>query len=105
MTQKVSIEDWHRHHMLAAGAQGWCLSEVGLANTPNYLELQRFDDAESVGQDWGISIPQLDGDDQAAKAFEAAWRRGEDHALLAYQILKFNSPSEFEYWGMDNWHR
>jgi hypothetical protein len=105
MSNRVDITDWHAHHVLTAGARGWCLSEVGLSGTPHFLEVQRLDDAAGVSVDWGIQVPQLSGDDHAVQVFKQAWLNGEDHATLAYQILKHASPSEFEYWHMNTWRR
>ena len=105
MTRALNMDDWHQHHVLAAGAQGWCLSEVALPNTAHYLEIQRLDDAEGVGRDWGITVPQLDDDAAAVAALRAAWLAWQEHALLAYHILKHHSPSEFLYWGMGEWRR
>ena len=103
MAIKVNMDDWHNSHVLLAAAQGWCISEVGIEGSAHYLEIQRLDDALAVGLDWGVTIPQLDGDEAAVSALRAAWRRGEDHALLAYQIIKQNSPSEYHYWEMQHW--
>lgn len=102
---QVDMDDWLMQHANAAAAQGWCLSEVGLKRTPHYVEIQRIDDAETTSMNWGIQIPQLEDDAQAVNIMQAAWQRGEHHAVLAYDILKNESPSEFEFWGMVNWHR
>jgi hypothetical protein len=105
MTQALNIDDWYKHHILAAGAQGWCLSEVALPNTAHYLEIQRLDDAEGVSRDWGVTVPQLADDAAAVDAMREAWASYQEHALLAYHLLKHHSPSEFLYWGMGEWRR
>jgi hypothetical protein len=105
MSVQDNTHDWCVQHANAAATQGWCLSEVDANNTTHSMEIQRIDDAETTGVHWGIQIPQLDDDDQAVQAMQAAWKRGEPHAELAYEILKKFSPSEFEFWGMIDWCR
>ena len=103
MNSHVNMDDWHTQHVNAAAQEGWCLSEVALSTTPHCVEIQRIDDAEITGVNWGMPIPQLTDDEQAVHVMQAAWKRGEPHAELAYQILKSCSPSEFEFWGMSAW--
>ena len=105
MNNRVDIGDWQRSHMRAAAAQGWLLSETGIKGSAHSLEVQRIDDAYSFSQDLQVHVPQLDNDQQAVARLKQAWLMAEDHAMLAYQILKYNSPSEFEYWEMNHWHR
>ena len=101
----MNMDDWSMQHANAAAQQGWCLSEVSVMTTPHCVEIQRIDDAETTSVNWNITIPQLVDDDQAVHVMHAAWQRGELHAELAYQILKSCSPSEFHFWGMQNWRR
>jgi hypothetical protein len=103
MTQKLNMDDWEHRHIHAAGAQGWCLSEVGVPRSGHCLELQYINDAVSVSEEWGIFIPQLGHDLDAVEIMHASWLAGEDHAQLAYQLLKIHSPREFEYWRMHMW--
>jgi hypothetical protein len=105
MNSHVDMDDWHTPHANAAAAQGWCLSEVGLKNTAHCVEIQRIDDAKTTSMSWGMQIPQLDSDDHAVNVMHEAWLRGEPHAVLAYQILKMCSPSEFDFWRMNSWHK
>lgn len=105
MTTKLNMDDWTQRHINAAGAQGWCLCEVGIPRTGHYLELQYINNAATVGSEWGIPIPQLAHDLDAVETMQASWLAGEDHAQLAYQLLKLHSPSEFEYWKMHTWQR
>lgn len=105
MSDKLDMDDWLLHHVQAAAAQGWCLSEVGISSSPHCVEIQRIDDAELSGHVLHVQVPQLQSDDDAVQALKAAWLRGEDHAGLAYQLLKTHSPSEFEFWQMMTWHR
>lgn len=103
MTQSVDMDDWTPRHIHAAGAQGWCLSEVGAPKTGHYLELQFIQDAAQVSMDWGMPVRQLEHDLDAVEVMHTSWQAGEEHAQLAYQLLKLHSPSEFEYWRMHMW--
>lgn len=103
MSVPLDMADWEMIHANAAAQEGWCLSEVDLDTTPHCVEIQRIDDAEMTSVNWGMPIPQLEDDDQAVQAMHAAWKRGESHAELAYEILKSCSPHEFEFWGMNAW--
>lgn len=104
MSDQIDMDDWQMAHANAAAAQGWCLSEVGIKRTPHYVEIQRIDDADTTSVHWGMPIPQLESDQHAVQVMHDAWLRGEEHALLAYQILKRDSPSEFHFWHMHTWH-
>lgn len=98
------MQGWTKEHTLAAARQGWCLSEVR-CNGHAPWELQRWDDAESVSRDYGIPVPQLDGDENAVRVLKAAWDRNEPHAVLAHELLRVESPEEFELWGMEFWQK
>ncbi len=99
-----TMDEWTRDHTLAAGRQGWCISRVDHEGHAPW-EIQRLDDAELVSEDWGIPIPQLDDDYDAAMAMRAAFDRGEPHAVLAYQLIKEFSPMEFTHWDMESWQK
>jgi hypothetical protein len=71
--------------------------------TGHYLEVQHIQDAQSVSADWGVPVRQLDHDLAAVEIMRASWQAGEEHAMLAYQLLKLHSPSEFDYWRMHTW--
>ena len=103
MAQSLDMDDWHPHHIHAAGAQGWCLSEVGVPKTGHYLEVQHIQDAAQVSEEWGVPVRQLEHDLAAVEIMRTAWCSGEEHAILAYQLLKLHSPSEFDYWNMTSW--
>ena len=103
MNINATMNDWQPGHVRLAAEQGWCLSEVAVEGSAHYLEIQRLDDAETVSKHWGVQVPQLDGDEAAVAALKQACMRGEPHAVLAYQIVKHNSPSEFYFWQMQNW--
>jgi len=98
----MSMEQWTREHNLAAVRQGWCLSEV-LCGDHAPWEIQRLDDAHSASGDYGVPVPQLDGDDDAVAAMRAAYERGEPHAVLAYQLIRDHSQQEFQHWKMGDW--
>lgn len=100
----MSMECWTREHTLAAARQGWCISEVRSDDHAPW-EIQRLDDAESASEDYGVQVPQLASDDEAVQVLRGAWRRGEPHAVLAYQLLRENSPQEFTYWRMEDWQK
>ena len=74
-------------------------------NTPHQIEIQFIQDAPEVGIMWDVQVPQLEDDGQAVQALHAAWTLGEPHAHVAYDILKHESPSEFEFWNMQEWRR
>ena len=98
----MSMESWRREHTLAAARQGWCISQC-MSNQHAPWEVQRLDDAESASEDYGVQVPQLASDDEAVQVLREAWQRGEPHAVLAYQLLRENSPQEFAYWRMEEW--
>lgn len=98
----VTMESWRREHTLVAASQGWCISEVRSDDHAPW-EIQRLDDAESASEDYGVQVPQLASDDEAVQVLREAWQRGEPHAVLAYQLLRENSPQEFAYWQMEAW--
>ena len=97
------IHDWNGTYRLQAAIQGWCISEVGEYNGHSPFEIQRIDDAEGVSLDWGVTIPQLSGDDEAVAAMRRAYEAGEDHAILAHHIIRNTSVGEFRHWNMDQW--
>jgi hypothetical protein len=101
----MTMERWTREHTLAAVRQGWCISEVLCGDNHAPWEVQRLDDAESASEDYGVKVPQLASDDEAVQVLREAWQRGEPHAVLAYQLLRENSPQEFAYWRMEVWQK
>ncbi len=102
---KITIDDWLPHHQALAAEEGWCIGETGIKNTPNHLEIQRIDDVEQVSMVMGVNAIGLPGDDQAVEALRQSWLLKNDHALLAYRIIRYNSPAEFCFWGMSSWTR
>ena len=40
---------------------------------------------------------------EAVLTLRTAFRQGEAHALLAYELLRECSPQEFAYWRMERW--
>lgn len=100
MTSTMDLWTWD--HTLAAGRQGWCIA--GVRNDDHApWEIQRLDSAEEVSKDWGIEVPQLASDDHAVQVLKESYARGEPHAVLAYQLLRDNSPQEFAHWRMEAW--
>ena len=77
--------------------------ETDSSNDHAPLEIQRLDDAESFSKELGVFVPQLNGDGDAVVRFREAFRNDEPHAVLAYQLLRENSPKEFDHWRMKDW--
>lgn len=99
------LDDWLPCYKIMAAEQGWCLSATGHAGCHAPIEVQKWDDPDGVGRDLGVVIPYFGSDEQAVEAFYQSWRRGEQHAILAYHILAKSSPMEFGHWRMDKWRK
>jgi hypothetical protein len=98
-----SMLDWCDLFEQAAAQQGWCITEVAPRNSPCALEINHVEDAVLLSTSLGTSVPQLKNDREAVQAFQAAWLAQQPHAVLAYQIIRSNSPSEFDHWHMQEW--
>ena len=94
--------EWRSGNERAAMQQGWWIVETMSDDHAPY-EIQRVDDAEGVGFEYGIDIPQLDGDREAVMAMRAAYGRGEYHAYLAREIIRRYSTQEFTDQHMARW--
>ena len=90
--------DWSTWHALAAAVQGWRLSETGF-NHHSTIEVRCLEPGEPYAE-LGI---ELDGDERAVDALRDAFSNGQDHAMLAYNLIKSHSPSEFHHWDMASW--
>ena len=97
----VDYDDWQIVHRNAAACQGWCISEVD--DAIDQWQVQRLDDADITGNAWGVDIPRLESDADAAAAMKAAFLRGEDHAILAWKIIRNVCHQEFTHWDMQSW--
>lgn len=91
---KVDIHDWQEPHRERARSQGWSIVEMGVPGSPYYLEIRAVENGPM-----GTMT-----DEDAARALRRALKDREDHAILAYAIIRNSSPSEFSYWGMSTWH-
>lgn len=99
----ADFDDWTIYHVIMAAAQGWCISETQCRGAAP-LEIQRLDDADTVGILYGVTIPQLRDDRDAAEALRKAYISREDHAILAVSIIRRQSPKEYEHWRMMEWN-
>jgi hypothetical protein len=100
--KNLDINDWRPCHAVKAASQGWCLIDTDQRGS-SPIELQKIDDAAGKSIEYGVPVLSLVADDDAVDAFRVAYENREDHAVLAYQILKWGSPGEFEYWDMLSW--
>lgn len=98
---RVDMDDWKLDHQLAAAVEGWCIVEVGLKETPSYLVVRNVDD--ETFPDQVLNFARLDSDEDAVESLRHSWINGTDHAVLAYSLLKLNSPAEFYFWRMLEW--
>lgn len=97
----LDLDDWTLHHQRIAAAQGWQLTNNGqLGNHSieirclgNQIDLIRIADRSE----------NILSDEDAVAAMKSAYMRKEDHAVLAYNILKYQSHLEFKVWGMGSW--
>lgn len=90
-------DDWRSWYALKAAMQGWMLYETGFS-FHSALEVRCLD-----RESWTELGMQLPSDDKAVDAFREAFINGHDHAVLAYNIIKQHSPSEYHYWKMADW--
>lgn len=87
----VSIDDWTPYHQNIASKQGW-----KLVDTDSY--------GSRVEVHCTNVVPTLDLNDYTAVAnLKEAYLNNEDHAILAFNILKYHSVVEFQHWAMDSW--
>jgi len=96
----VDHDDWISIYRNAAARQGWCISETD--DTVDQLQIQRLTDAGNTGAAWNVEIPQLESDDDAVLAMKAAFFRSEDHAILAWNIIRNTCHQEFSHWDMQS---
>ena len=89
----------------AAAREGWCITEVGMKDTPSYLVIRNVDVANEPSLLLIQDAAMLAGDEEAVESFRRSWEEGRDHALLAYNLIRFNSPAEFHFWSMAGWNR
>lgn len=97
----LDMEDWTPRYQRLAAAQGWQLTENGqLGNgsieircleTP--IDLVRLADRSQ----------HIQTDDDAVSSMKTAFLNNEDHAIIAWTIIKYNSPLEFSMWAMNSW--
>lgn len=83
------MDDWTPWHQRAAVAEGWRLREVDQALPSSAIEIQ--------------SASCTDPDEGAVDTFRRSWITSQDHAVLAFQILRYQSPAEFQLWGLNEW--
>lgn len=102
---RVDMEDWTEQHQVSAAREGWCIVEVGLKDTPSYLVVRNVEDSDDSAALIGKGASVLSSDEEAVESFRQSWVSGRDHAILAYNLLKFGSPSEFYFWRMASWDR
>lgn len=95
------MDDWLPIYQTRAARQGW-----QLVSTEYYgnLEVQ----IHCVGYDQSLIYNDRENDlvntdEKAVYAMKQAYLRREDHAVLAFHILKNQSLMEFTHWAMDSW--
>lgn len=101
-SKNLGFNSWLPYHAVKAARQGWCLVDTDQRGS-SPIELQKIDDVAGKSIEYNVQVVSLVGDDDAVDACRLAYENGEDHAILAYRILKRESPGEFEYWGMSSW--
>jgi hypothetical protein len=91
------MDDWTTTHEKAALKQGWQLTdsdsfsgrvEIRCVSDGHFLE----DRTETENHDYA-----------AVSSMKAAYMNDDDHAMLAYMILKYNNHMEFQHWAMETW--
>lgn len=98
----MDLDEFNQKYFKTALAQGWMLCEVDFHGKTE-VEVQRVDDALAVGMIHNVQVPSLLDDYQAVCELRAAFMRGEDHALMAYALVKSLSAQEFTHWDMQSW--
>ena len=95
----IAFDDWNDHHAREAARQGWQLVETGfLGNAP--LEIKCVDVDTFVDSN---TCPIYTHDEYAVRAFRSAFESMEDHALLAFRLIRIYSPKEYDHWRMAEW--
>lgn len=98
----LDLDDWNQRHQRLAATQGWQLIDNGQMGN-NAVEIRCLDQQIDLIR-LADRSDQIRSDEDAVAMMKAAYLRGEDHAILAYNILKYQSPVEFAMWGMGSWH-
>lgn len=101
---EFDVEKWTAEDDIAAARQGWSIFTCHGSENGDF-QVQCFDDPEEWAKSYGFTPPELEGDVQAVAAMQAAFERGEPHAVKAWEFLREASPLEFAAFGMKDWKR
>jgi len=95
----IELDDWHENHANAAACQGWQIFDTGfLGQAPLEIRYLEMDPATDV-EDKTVHCR----DEEAVRSFREAFKLGEDHALVAFKLIRLHSPKEYEHWRMMDW--
>jgi hypothetical protein len=67
------------------------------------LEIHHIENQSNGIPTEGNNGPLHYHDEDAVRSFRRAFNMGEDHALLAFRLIKTHSPKEYEHWRMMEW--
>ena len=98
----LNYDDWTYTHQRLASLQGWQLVDTDSLGAAS-VEI-RCIDSHAKSNAWAERSNHAMNDEVAVKAMKEAFLRDEDHAVLAYHIIKNTSVPEFNMWGMASWN-
>lgn len=84
------LDDWTQPYIDLAAKQGWQVLVADFYWGNETIEIK--------------STTELD-DSAAITAFKAAYLRKEDHAMLAFRLIKEYNLAEYRHWEMETWKR
>lgn len=97
------VPTWTGEDAKAAARQGWLVFTCE-GGTHSPFEVQAFNEPENWIETFGFEPMDLDcDDDRAVGAMRAAFERGEEHAVKAWEFLRDNAPNEFGCFKMGEW--
>lgn len=99
--KKLTIDDWNDHNRRAAARQGWQLLETEFHSST--VVICGIDDESDPDVRTEFNSGSSTNDEQAMLAMKESFLRNEDHAILAYNIIKNQSATEFFHWAMESW--